>query len=274
MGNYFYFDESANRKRTFTSRNLFSPLPHCLPGHLEYFSTQAAGQQLEDELLFLATGLTGGTLYFLTENTALSLTQTTNVAFIICMTPLLTTALSLLTDRKEKASKQLMAGSVIALLGVALLIFNGSFVLKLSPLGDFLTLCAGLSWAIYSLIIRKLSGRYPAVFITRKVFFYGILTGLPTFLVHPFQFPLSGFANPVIWANLLFLAVLASLICFVVWNIVLKQLGTIQSSNYLYLNPLFTTIAASLILEEQLTVFAVAGVGLVLGGVYFAARKS
>lgn len=228
----------------------------------------------KDELLFLATGLTGGTLYFLTENTALSLTQTTNVAFIICMTPLLTTALSLLTDRKEKASKQLMAGSVIALLGVALLIFNGSFVLKLSPLGDFLTLCAGLSWAIYSLIISKLSGRYPAVFITRKVFFYGILTGLPTFLVHPFQFPLSGFANPVIWANLLFLAVLASLICFVVWNIVLKQLGAIQSSNYLYLNPLFTTIAASLILEEQLTVFAVAGVGLVLGGVYFAARKS
>ena len=227
-----------------------------------------------EELLFAGAGIFGSTLYFLTENTALSLTQTTNVAFIICMTPLLTTALSLLTDRKEKASKQLMAGSVIALLGVALLIFNGSFVLKLSPLGDFLTLCAGLSWAIYSLIIRKLSGRYPAVFITRKVFFYGILTGLPTFLVHPFQFPLSGFANPVIWANLLFLAVLASLICFVAWNIVLKQLGAIQSSNYLYLNPLFTTIAASLILEEQLTVFAVAGVGLVLGGVYFAARKS
>jgi drug/metabolite transporter (DMT)-like permease len=54
-----------------------------------------------------------------------------------------------------------------------------------------------------------------------------------------------------------------------------KQMSeAIQSSNYLYLNPLFTTIAASLILEEQLTVFAVAGVGLVLGGVYFAARKS
>ena len=252
----------------------FSPLPHRLPGYLEYFSTQAAGQQLERRTAFSCYRIDRRGPLFLTENTALSLTQTTNVAFIICMTPLLTTALSLLTDRKEKASKQLMAGSVIALLGVALLIFNGSFVLKLSPLGDFLTLCAGLSWAIYSLIIRKLSGRYPAVFITRKVFFYGILTGLPTFLVHPFQFPLSGFANPVIWANLLFLAVLASLICFVAWNIVLKQLGTIQSSNYLYLNPLFTTIAASLILEEQLTVFAVAGVGLVLGGVYFAARKS
>ena len=127
----------------------------------------------KDELLFLATGLTGGALYFLTENTALSLTQTTNVAFIICMTPLLTTALSLLTDRKEKASKQLMAGSVIALLGVALLIFNGSFVLKLSPLGDFLTLCAGLSWAIYSLIIRNYQDAIRLYSSPERYFFTG-----------------------------------------------------------------------------------------------------
>jgi drug/metabolite transporter (DMT)-like permease len=89
------------------------------------------------------------------------------------------------------------------------------------------------------------------------------------------QYPLSGFANPVIWANLLFLAVLASPSCFNTMFHATKQMSeAIQSSNYLYLNPLFTTIAASLILEEQLTVFAVAGVGLVLGGVYFAARKS
>lgn len=228
----------------------------------------------KDELLFLAAGLTGGTLYFLTENTALGLTQTTNVAFIICTTPLLTTALSLLTGRKEKAGKQLIIGSVIALSGVGLLIFNGSFVLKLSPSGDFLTLCAALSWAAYSLVIRKLSGRYPAVFITRKVFFYGILTVLPVFVFHPFRFPLSGFASPVIWGNLLFLGVLASLICFAVWNVILKKLGTIQASNYLYLNPLFTTIAASLFLDEKLTVFALAGVGMILGGVFLGARQS
>lgn len=227
----------------------------------------------KDELWFLLAGLTGGTLYFLTENTALSLTQTTNVAFIICTTPLLTTGLSLLLYRQEKAGKGLLAGSLVALAGVGMLIFNGSFVLKLSPLGDVLTLCAGVSWAIYSLIIRRLSGRYPSVFITRKVFFYGILTVLPVFAVHPFNFPAEGFLRSAVWMNLLFLSVLASLACFVTWNVVLKRLGTIQSSNYLYLNPLFTTVAAHLFLQEQLTVYAVAGVLLVLGGVFVAARK-
>lgn len=227
----------------------------------------------KDELWFLLAGLTGGTLYFLTENTALSLTQTTNVAFIICTTPLLTTGLSLLLYRQEKAGKGLLAGSLVALAGVGMLIFNGSFVLKLSPLGDVLTLCAGVSWAVYSLIIRRLSGRYPSVFITRKVFFYGILTVLPVFAVHPFSFPAEGFLRSAVWMNLLFLSVLASLACFVAWNVVLKRLGTIQSSNYLYLNPLFTTVAAHLFLQEQLTVYAVAGVLLVLGGVFVAARK-
>lgn len=228
----------------------------------------------KDEIWFLLSGFTGGTLYFLTENTALSLTQTTNVAFIICTTPLLTTGLSMLLYRQEKAGKELLAGSVIALIGVGILIFNGSFVLRLSPLGDILTLCAGISWAVYSLIIRKLSGKYSSVFITRKVFFYGIITVLPVFIVQPFNFSLAGLMQPQVWMNLLFLSVLASLACFVVWNIVLKNLGTIQSSNYLYLNPLFTTIAAHLFLEEELTIYALTGVLLILGGVFLAARKA
>ena len=84
-----------------------------------------------------AAGLTGGTLYFLTENTALKFTQTTNVAFIICATPLLTTGLSLLTDRNNKVSHNWLLGSIAALIGVAILIFNGSVILKLSPSETF-----------------------------------------------------------------------------------------------------------------------------------------
>ena len=62
-------------------------------------------------------------------------------------------------------------GSILALIGVGLVVFNGSFVLKLSPVGDLLTLLAALSWAFYSLVIKKMTGRYPTVFITRKIFF-------------------------------------------------------------------------------------------------------
>ena len=133
----------------------------------------------------VAGGIFGGSLYFFTENTALGITQASNVSFIICTAPLLTTILSLLFYKSEKASKGLIYGSLLALMGVGLIVFNGSFVLKISPIGDLLTLLAALSWAFYSLIIKKMAGRYPTIFITRKIFFYGVLTILPAFLLHP-----------------------------------------------------------------------------------------
>lgn len=227
----------------------------------------------KDELWLLWGGVTGGSFYFFTENTALEITLATNVAFIVCTAPLLTTILSLLIYKKEKATAGLVGGSLLALAGVALVVYNGHFILKISPLGDFLTLLAAFSWAFYSLIMKKMSGRYRTTFITRKIFFYGILTILPAFILHPWQFSLSGLWQSAVWMNLLFLGVLASLVCFVVWNIILKQLGTVRASNYIYLNPLFTLIGSAVLLHEQFTVMSLMGAMLILGGVYWAGKR-
>ena len=227
----------------------------------------------KDELWLLWGGVTGGSFYFFTDNTELEITLATNVAFIVCTAPLLTTILSLLIYKKEKATAGLVGGSLLALVGVALVVYNGHFILKISPLGDFLTLLAAFSWAFYSLIMKKMSGRYRTTFITRKIFFYGILTILPAFILHPWQFSLSGLWQPAVWMNLLFLGVLASLVCFVVWNIILKQLGTVRASNYIYLNPLFTLIGSAVLLDEQFTVMSLMGAMLILGGVYWAGKR-
>jgi len=227
----------------------------------------------KDEFWLMAGGIFGGSLYFFTENTALGITQASNVSFLICTAPLLTTILSLLFYKSEKATKGLIGGSLLALAGVGLVVFNGSVILKISPVGDLLTLLAAFSWAFYSLIIRKMTGRYPTVFITRKIFFYGVLTILPAFLLHPLQPDLDILLQPIVLSNLLFLAVLASLICYVLWNVVLKQLGTVRASNYIYLNPLVTMVASMMILQEQITLFALIGAGCIVCGVYLAERK-
>ena len=166
----------------------------------------------------------------------------------------------------------MIGGSLLALVGVALVVYNGSFVLKISPLGDFLTLLAAFSWAFYSLIMRKMADRYSTTFITRKIFFYGVLTILPAFLVRPWQFDIEKLLEPAVLFNLLFLGVLASLICFAVWNVVLKQLGTVRASNYIYLNPLFTLVGSAFLLNEHLTIMALMGAVCILGGVYCAGK--
>lgn len=226
----------------------------------------------KDECWLMLCGLTGGSLYFLTENTALQLTQTANVAFIVCTTPLLTALLARFTSRNERPGNRLWMGSLIALAGVGMLVFNGSFVLRLSPLGDLLSLLAALAWACYSLLIRKMEGRYPTTFITRKVFFYGLVTILPVFYFQPWHYPMQGLLQPAVWGNLLFLSVVASLICFVVWNFVMKRLGILLASNYLYLNPLFTVVASLLFLDEQFTWLMLPGALCIVGGLWLSKK--
>jgi len=226
------------------------------------------------ELWLLAGGATGGSIYFLAENTALGITTASNVSFIVCTSPLFTTFLSLFFYKKEKVTPVLVGGSVLALIGVLLIVYNGSFVLKISPVGDFLSLVAALSWAFYSLIVKKLSAFYDSIFITRKVFFYGILTVLPAFIFSPWRTRFSSLIETSVLLNLLFLGVLASLICYAIWNLALKHLGTIRATNYIYLVPLVTFIGSSALLNEEVTVVSFIGSVLILGGVYIAEKKA
>lgn len=226
-----------------------------------------------DELCMVLLGITGGSFYFLTENTAIGISYVNNVSFIVCTAPLITTILALLFLNSVKATPYLIVGSLCALMGMAFVIFNGNFVLHLNPLGDFCAFLAALSWAIYSLLMKPMSSRYGAIFITRKVFFYGLLTMLPVFIFQPWSFPLHDFLKPVIWMNLLFLGFIASLVCFVLWNWVIRRIGAIKASNYIYLNPISTIVASSIFLNEPMTLFAWIGCGLILLGVYLANKS-
>lgn len=228
----------------------------------------------KDESLLALGGIFGGSLYFYTENTALGLTQASNVAFLLCTAPLLTAFLSAALYKEDRLTGRLLSGSLLALCGVGLIVFGGKGGLKVSPAGDLLTLCAAFSWACYSLVIRRLSGRYPVSFITRKVFFYGVITILPLFALFPFRSNISILCQSEVWMNLLFLALVASLICFVVWNVALKKIGMMRTSNYIYLSPLVTLAASMCILGERLTFLSAVGAVCILGGVYWAEQKN
>lgn len=222
----------------------------------------------KDEAWMVLAGITGGSAFFVLQNTALGITQAANVSFIVCTAPLLTVLLSLAYYRTEHAHKGLIFGSILALIGVGLVVFSGSVELKLSPLGDLLTLSSAMLWAVYSIIIKEMGTRYSMLLITRKVFFYGAVTLIPLFLFEPLVWDAEAMSRPVVWGNLLFMAVFASLICFVAWSYVLKRLGTVVSSNYLYLNPLVTMITSYLLLGEQITLTSLVGLGCITLGVY------
>lgn len=227
---------------------------------------------LHDELLFLAIGMTGGSLYFMFENTALSYTLASNVSLIICTAPILTALVNYLVHRNEKIRSNLIYGSILAFAGVALVVYNGGVILKLNPLGDLLTILAALMWAFYSLIIKNLSGKYSTFFITRKVFFYGLLTILPVFFFKPFSTDFQTLTKPIVLFNLLFLGLVASMLCYIMWNLAAKKLGVMRITNYIYFTPIVTLIASAILIDETITIIALIGSGFILSGVWLAEK--
>ncbi|MCD8164725.1 MAG: DMT family transporter [Bacteroides sp.] len=227
----------------------------------------------KDEVLFLAAGLCGGSLYFIAENTALGITLASNVSLILATTPLMTAFLSYFLNKKEKLTKNLIYGSCVALAGVALVVFNGSFILQINPLGDILTLISALVWSLYCILLKKLENRYPTIFITRKVFAYGLITLIPFLVATPLHPTREILQQPTVIANLLFLGLIASMLCFMMWNTAIKNIGVVKTSNYIYIVPLVTLITSSLIIDEKITLPAITGCIMILGGVYLAEKR-
>ena len=226
-----------------------------------------------DEALLAAAGVTGGSLYFLTENMALEYAPASNVSLIVCTAPVWTALLLSLVYRGERMTRRQIGGSALAFAGMVLVVLNGRFVLHLSPKGDLLALSAALLWMVYSLAVKRIGGRYPAVFITRKVFFYGLLTILPVFAFQPFSVGAEVLARPAVWGNLLFLGVVASMLCYILWNAAMHRLGAVRTTNYIYFNPLVTIVTAALCIGERITAAALAGAALILYGMWRAERR-
>ena len=217
----------------------------------------------------MALGLTGGSLYFLAENAAMLYTTATNTSLIVCSCPLFAMLLMKLVYRQEESITRLQAiGSMVAFLGMAVVVLNGRFVLHLSPIGDMLALVACICWAFYSLLMKTAMKRYSTLFITRKVFFYGLLTMIPYYIWHP-EFPSLDvlLSAPVFW-NLTFLSIVASMICYLAWNFVIKKLGIVVATNWVYFNPITTILFAWWLLSEEITVWFLMGSALILIGMY------
>lgn len=228
---------------------------------------------LTDELLAALLGLTGGSLYFVTENYALAYGYCSNVALIVCLTPMVTSFIVGCFYPGERLRWAGVLGSVIALVGMALVVFNGNFILKLSPLGDILALGACICWAVYSLVIKRLQGKYSNMLITRKIFGYGLLTILPLLLVRGVNVDILLNGGAVVWGNVLFLGCVASMLCFLGWNYCLERIGTVRATNLLYLNPVVSITTSAIVLGERVTWLAIIGAVLILAGLVCLERK-
>ncbi len=228
-------------------------------------------RSFRDEIFFFTIGFLGIFVYFLFENYALKYTQATNVGLFMGAIPLLTAIVAHLILPDERFSRKLLFGFVLAMVGMAMILFEGHrFQLRFR--GDLLALMGAITFAIYSALLKRTPQGYHYIEITRKSFFYGLLLmllwriwdGTP---LH--QIPLQ---HTVVWSNLLYLGLLSSGLAFLLYQQGIERIGSIAASNYIYLVPLMTAITGVLVLDEIITPTMIAAGGLILIGLYIAQR--
>ena len=229
----------------------------------------------KDELMFVLIGITGGSFYFFLQNTALTYTYAANVSIIVALSPILTVVLARLFSRNgERLGKWVYLGAVIAIIGVVLVVLNGTLSFHLSPVGDLLALAAALMWAVYSILIKKYTEQYDNFIVTRRVFFWAFLTAVPLMLLTDGMPSMAAlFSAPKVWISWIFLAVFGNAVCFAIWNIAFKRLGVVITNNYLYASPFVTVVVAWLLLKEPISLMSIIGAVLITLGVIFAYKE-
>lgn len=173
---------------------------------------------------------------------------------------------------KEKIHLLRIAGMVVCIAGILVLLSNGNFhnLLHLHfTRGDSWVLGAGLAFAIYNTMVRK----KPAA--VSPVNFLFVVFGLGTLLLVPFYIRETAVSQPVQWQVstiliILYLGLAASVLCFWIWNIAIRNLGAGRAALFGNLIPVFSTLEAVLILGEQINWVHGLSFGLVITGLLLA----
>ena len=238
-------------------------------------------KERKHEILFIAAGATGIGAYYLMENVALVYTTATAVGVIVAASPLFTAILTAMFGDRSSLTLRFILGFVVAMGGLVVIGIgsnpqDGAFALTGDAiLGDVLALLAGLVWAIYSILVQRISDLgYETVASTKRTFIWGLVFIVPaTLIIDGAVFPIQDAFEWQNVLNLLFLGVIASAACFVTWGISVKHLGPTVSTTYIYLVPAITATAAIILLGEPLNIEVVIGVIMTISGLLISQQR-
>lgn len=227
-------------------------------------------KNIKEEGMFFLCGITGATVYQYLENLSISYTNASSVSFIVGTAPFFTALLAFFV-LKEKLGLSRIFGMFVSIGGIFLICFGDSLSEGTGLTGDLIMLSGVILWAIYSIAIKKVSAwGYSDVLVTRRIFFYSVVVMIPFMIPKLGSLPYADIVRPDIGLNLLFLAIIASALCFATWNTAVKELGPTVTATYLFISPIITLLAEIILTDKKATVPALIGMALTLIGLFIA----
>jgi drug/metabolite transporter (DMT)-like permease len=198
-------------------------------------------------------------------------TYASHGALFYATTPIMVLCLSCLF-LKERPTTPKILGIVLGFAGVLLVLFDKNLNLSSDTFkGDSLILVAVITWALYTILSKKALEKYPPLYVTGVALTAGFILfvpiGLPSALAQNY-----GAVTKTGLASLLYLALVTSVLGYLIWNWGLSKLEASKVSVVSNLQPIIAALLGWTFLGEAVTVRFVLGAGLALAGVFLTER--
>lgn len=205
----------------------------------------------------------------------LALTRTTaNAAAIIyTATPLLSTLFAI-RFLNERLTQRKILGICVGLIGVIVILllplWEHGKQLSGDTLGNILVFCAALCWAGYTVGSRRLTGekQYSPIIVSAVSIVISCLIFLIISIIMPHRNFLLPLFNPIHLILVLHLALLVTVITYLLYQWSIKHTSTATAALTNYIQPIFSVFLGILILGEPFTIGFFVGSAIVFSGLF------
>lgn len=202
----------------------------------------------------------------------ISLTSSINGSLIMITTPIITYFFSQWI-LKETFKMSKIIGILLGMLGAGILILSSFHSKNASnPLGDMLIWINATSFAIYLIIVRPLMAKYKPLTVIFLCFSTGFIW---VFLAGFKEFQSIDWAGipSIYYFNIGFVLFFATFVVYLFNIMAMNSLSPTVVSSYIYLQPLFAIVFATVYSNERLTYYSVAGGASIIAGLWLINKK-
>ena len=237
---------------------------------LAMFSRRQPAEEFsrEDQWAIAWMGIVGFAGAYICSNWGIAHSTATNGALLITVEPI---AMILLSPwyLGERLSGRGAVGAALTIVGTVVLVVNGipGLTEKIVPhwAGDLILVLAGVAYASYSLLGRRVLERHAPLPVTTRSLVWGAAALMPLAALE-----WASGARPV-WtgqalAGALYLAVCITALGYVVWNWALARVPAPRAAIFLNVQPIVGALLGPLLLGEPFTIFTALGGALVVTG--------
>jgi len=223
----------------------------------------------------LALGVVGVGTHNALTYLGLNYTTAINGVMLNSFIPVMIIALSRIFLRKRLSALQI-GGVAVSLCGV-LALLSGGKIERLASLslnrGDVLIITAMLMWSVYTIGLKWRPAGLSTLTFLFVIACVGDAAVLPLYLGEMALGARTTFTLGNV-AAMFAVALFSSVLAYIFWNRGVEQVGANVAGLFVHLMPVFGTVLAWLVLDEHLELFHVAGIALILAGIYVTSRAA